>query len=192
MQPSTYGYDVTESKLRQGPVWHARAGINAQTQDYIRWRARGSTASSQVVLVGDYATGAVYTLDLTTYQDNGVTLPRDRTAPFLSAENQWIFLDQVELGTQAGSAPLQGGGTPATVLDPKVELLVSRDGGQTFASAGFGRIGKTGEYLTRCKWQRLGRFRQDRMVLRTRQTDPSPCVWGPGVWLTTTSATGQL
>jgi hypothetical protein len=187
-QPNTYVYDVTESQIRQSPQWHARATLDPTTMQYARWRARGTTATNLTVFAGDYATGDVYMLDLGTYTDNGTLIRRERIAPFFSTDNQWVFVDQVELGTQAGNAPtLVGQGSK-----PVTELQISRDGGQTFISAGFGAIGAMGQYLTRCLWRRLGRARADRVVFRTIQTDPSPCVWGPGIYLTTSQGTGQL
>jgi len=183
----TYGYDVLETQLRSAPIWHVRAGLNTMTGLYTRWRARGSTATGQVVLVGDYTTGDVYNLDISTYTDNGTTLKRERIAPFLSSENQWVYLDQVELGMQAGEGLSSGQGSA-----PVASLQISRDGGQTWINAGFATLGAMGAYVARGIWRRLGRIRLDRLVMRVSQTDPTPCAWGPGLWLNTTPGSGQL
>lgn len=174
----SYAFDHREN------LWHARAGWNETAGDWLRWRARGGTATGQLVLVGDYATGHLYTLDLETYDDDGNPLIAERTAPYLGDENQFVFVNEVELGIQPGV------GT-AACPDPQVELFVSRNGAQTFASAGTRALGKIGEYLTRAVWHRLGRARADRVVLRVRQSDPVKRVWGPGLWVSLSSGTGQ-
>ena len=178
---NTYSFDVLEKR------WAARAAWITNTGRYGRWAARGITAITSTVLTGDYATGNVYTLDLNTYQDNGGILRRERMAPYPSAENQWGFLEQAELGTQVGVGLAAGQGS-----NPVTELQISRDGAQTWISAGFGTLGAMGGYLARTIWRRLGRTRMDRLVLRTIQTDPVPCVWGPGLWLTVSQGTNQL
>ena len=177
----TYAFDVLEKR------WHSRAAWNLTTGGYMRWAARGVTATGTTILTGDYANGNVYTLDLATYADNGSILRRERIAPYPSAENQWGFIDQIELGTQAGVGLISGQGSA-----PVTELQISRDGAQTWISAGFGALGAMGGYLARAIWRRLGRARMDRLVVRTIQTDPVPCVWGPGLWLTLTPGSKQL
>ena len=177
----TYAWDVLEKR------WSARAGFDAVTGRYTRWNAAGVTATGNTVLVGDPVSGAVYTLDLTTYTDAGGILKRERTAPYPSAENQWGFVKSFELGTQAGVGTASGQGSA-----PMVEFFLSRDGAQTFISAGAKPLGAQGQYLTRTKWAPLGRARLDRLVMRTIQTDPAPCVWGPGAWVQIEQGTGQL
>ncbi len=163
-----------------------RAGWNSTTGQYTRWAARGTTATGNTILTGDYNSGNVYTLDLTTYQDNGGILRRERIAPYGGAENQWAFIGPIELGMQAGQGVTVSSAT-------STELLISRDGAQTWISAGFGALGVVGNYLARCIWsQRPFRARTDRLVLRTIQTDNAPCVWGPGMWLTEVKGSGQL
>jgi hypothetical protein len=169
----SYHYDVKESSLKQAPVWGARAGVNESTGDYIRWRARGSTATNNVVYAGDYISGDVYTLDLETYKDNGVTLRRERVVPYLSNGNQWLFVDGVELVTQAGAtSDSTGQGS-----DPQANLLFSGDGTNTWVDRGPAPLGVKGDYTARTMWTRCGRYREDRIVLRIIQTDPAPCVW---------------
>lgn len=177
----TYAFDLREQ------VWHARAGWDSALGVYTRWGARGTTTVGTTVYVGDYASGELSILDLETYTDNGDVLRRERTAPYLDAENQWVFVQQVELGMQAGVGLSTGQGS-----DPQVELQISRDGAQTWTSAGFAALGAIGGYTARAIWRRLGRARGDRLVLRVIQTDPVRCVWGPGLWLQIEAGTGQL
>lgn len=179
----TYHCDLTEQN-----TWAARAGFNTTTGGYTRWRARGLTATNQNVYVGDYLTGDVYTLDLDTYADNGVTIRRERIAPLLSGEPQWLYVHQAQLLAQVGVG-LATGNTEDT--DPQVELLISRDAAQTWVSAGAAPLGKLGEYACRTIWHNLGRFRADLAAFRIIQTAKVRCAWG-SLALTTEQGTGQL
>ncbi len=169
-------------------MWAARAGLNTTTGIYTRWRARGNTEASNMIFVGDYATGDVYTLDLDTYADNGVTLKRERIAPYLSAEPQWLFIRQAQLIAQQGVG-LATGNTEDT--DPQVEMLISRDAGQTWVSAGLAALGKIGVYTQRTIWRNLGRMRADLGVIRVIQTAAVKCAWG-SLALTTENGSGRL
>jgi hypothetical protein len=174
-----YAYDYWEK------TWHARAGWDSINGVYTRWRAAGSTTTKGVVLVGDYANGNIYTLDLQTYTDNGAVIRRERTAPYLSAENQLLFLDQVELGVAPGAGLVLGQGS-----DPQATLEISRDGAHTFVNAGNAPLGKLGDFHDRAIWRRCGSARADRLVIRITQTDPVPCAW-TGAWLRVEPGTGQ-
>jgi len=177
----TYCFDLKEN------LWHSRAGWDSALGVYTRWRARGSMSQNGQIIVGDYNTGTIYRLDLDTYTDNGAVLRRERACPYLSKDNQWIFVDAFELGIQAGSGLSSGQG-----VNPVANLEISRDGAQTWVNAGARPLGAMGRYLDRCIWNRLGRSRADRMVFRVSQTDPVKCVWGPTVWVRFTLGTGQL
>lgn len=176
----TYVWDDTEQ------LWHARAGWDQAKGRFTRWAARGCAHVEGLVFVGDAETGDLYTLDLDTYTDNGAMVVRDRTIPYVSDENQWLFLDQVELAAQVGVGLLTGQGS-----QPVVELSISRDAARTWISAGTAILGAMGAYASRTIWRRLGRVRMDRLVLKVRQTDPVRCAW-LGLHLRSTAGTGQL
>lgn len=177
----TYALDVREQ------LWHARASWDSTTGRYTRWRAQGSTVIDGDVFVGDYLTGDLYTLDPETYTENGGVIRRERTAPYLSADAEWIFVDQFELGMQAGVGLSSGQGNAPTVM-----LEISRDGARTWAHAGQAALGAMGDYTARAIWRRLGRSRADRLVFRVTQTDPVKTVWGPGAWVKAQAGSGQL
>jgi len=160
---------------------------NTTDSTFRRMLARGMCATPGGILVGDYATGNVYLLDPTVSTDNGAIVRRLRRAPYPSAENQWTFLDQVELGVQSGSGTASGQG-----VAPQVMLSISRDSGYNWDPPVAASIGATGQYAARAVWHRLGRVRADRLVLEVSQTDPVPMAWGPGLWLRARPGTGQL
>lgn len=183
----TYCYDATEQKA----PWHARTNYDATTGQHGQWTAQGATTVGGTVYVGDSSTGDIFMLDLNCYTDNGGTIKRSRRAPYLGSENQWVFLDEFELGTQPGVGHVSGtSDTPESV--PEVELWISGDSANTWMCAGASPLGRIGEYRTRTMWTRLGRYRSDRLVLETVQTAPVKCVWGPGAWLRVSPGTGQL
>lgn len=170
-------------------LWHQRASWDAARGIFTRWRARGcaSTTQQNTILVGDYQTGDLYTLDLNTFDDNGDLQVAQRTCPYLSAENQWLFLDQFEVGIQSGVGLVSGQG-----VDPVIMLQLSRDSGNTWTAWTTARMGRMGEYDCRAIFRQLGRTRADRLVVRVRITDPVRRVLGPGAWVKATPGSGQL
>lgn len=179
----TFHCDLLEQNL-----WAARAGLDTLTGAYTRWRARGNTEANNQIYVGDYQTGDLYTLDLDTYTDNGTTIRRERIAPYLSVEPQWLYLRQAQLIAQQGVGLATGNDEDT---DPQVELLISRDNGNTWVSAGLAALGKLGVTTQRTIWRNLGRLRADLGVLRVIQTAAVKCAWG-GLALTTENGTGHL
>lgn len=178
---ASFGWDAREQQ------WHTRSTRDAALGVDKQWIARGLCSPGAAVLCGGWQSDGLFLLDLDAFEDDGGMIVRTRRAPYLSAENQWLFLDQVELGMQAGVGLVTGQGS-----DPKVGLRISRDGAHTFDFAGFANLGAIGDYLERAFWVMLGRARADRLVLEVYQSDPVRCVWGPGLWLRVTPGTGML
>lgn len=176
----TWCYDQRSKGWLQLQGWDNASGT------YVRWRARGFCSFMQKLIVGDYQNGNLYTLDLDTFTDNGSTLMRERTAPYLGTDNQSLFLDQFELGMEAGVGLASGQGS-----DPQLMLDVSWDGAKTWGPVTTASVGKMGDYGAAADWHQLGSGRQDKLVLRVRQSDPVRAVWGPGAWIRATPGTGQ-
>lgn len=175
----TWVYDLREA------LWHQRDSRDSLGV-FHRWRARGLCApGNQAVLCGDYLTGNIYALSLECFDENCTMIRRLRRAPYLGPENQWLYLDQVELGLQAGvqiaAGPNQG-----------VGIQISRDFATTFNGPLYTPEGVAGTPLTRAIWRRLGRARQDQLVIQVIKTDPTRTVWGPGLWLRVSDGSGML
>ncbi len=178
---TSFSFDARET------LWHQRLGWDATNGVYHRWRPRGCCAVGMQVLVGDYQNGNIYALDLDTFTDNGAILKRLRRAPYLSSENQWLFLDAFELGLQSGVGLNRGQGTL-----PALTLRTSGDSGHTWNPAVVSSTtGAMGHYGGLAQWNRLGRFRADRFVAEVSQTDPVRTAWGPGPWLRAQPGTGM-
>jgi hypothetical protein len=191
----TWCYDLTEEAWHQRATW-AAAGGDFQ---YLRWSARASCAFANPAsgllaapLVGQVDSFWLCTLSLDTYTDQlpgtpSTTQPiiRLRTAPYLSAENQWFFLQQIELGIEASL-----GGLTA----PNVMLRLNPNNGASASWTPFmpAAIGLQVDGQAVAQWFQLGRARADRLVLQIVQNNAAPCVWGPGLYLRASPGTGQL
>jgi hypothetical protein len=163
----TFVYDAVEQ------LWHQRAGWNEVSGQWTRWHANGSISIDGNVVVGDYNSGIIYDLSYRVYTDDGVTIRRERTCPYVSnVPGEWTFVDEFQLGIQAGEGLLTGQGS-----SPVATLELSRDGARTWVNAGNATLGEMGQYRARCLWRRLGRTRSDLLVFRLTQTDPVKCVW---------------
>lgn len=110
--------------------------------------------------MGDYLTGKVYTLDDSTYTENGNIIERLRRTSHFFSEKAALFFNLVELEFEYGT----GGGSDAQVM-----LRWSDDYGHTWSQEYWKPIGKIGEYKKRLRWKRLGQSR-DR-VFEIRMTD---------------------
>lgn len=177
---ATWVIDMSEP----GQPWHQRGTWNSDLGAWQPWRARGHAYAFGQNLVGDWFTNKIGRLDLSVYDEYSTPLVAERAAPYLSDDNQWIFLDQIELGCESGV------GNDA-VPDPMVELALSKDSGHTFGQAQLASLGKLGEFTARPRWFLLGRARPDRLVLRIRISDAVKRALGPGLWLTLQHGTGQ-
>ena len=178
-QGETLVYDVREQEWHKRDTWNPTQGVGG------RWRVRGCCAAGGRILCGDYLTGALYALDLDTFTDDDVPIRRLRRTPYLSAENQWLFVDRFELGIQAGI------GTSGQGVAPQVLFRLSRDRAQTWTPPLAASLGAQGAFVTRAVWRTLGRVRADRLVCETTMTDPVRCVWGPGAWIRARPGSGQ-
>jgi len=161
--------------------WHDRSAWNAALGREDCWRVRGHAAVGQLHLVGSRDSGAIWALDLDTYDDDGAILRARRRAPYLGAENAWATIDRIELACEAGVGLTSGQGS-----DPQVELRVSKDSAKTWFSVGTASMGALGEHGACVYWTRIGRVRIDRLVLEVIITDPVKRVFGPGLWITAT------
>ncbi len=79
-----------------------------------------------------------------------------------------IPVRNVRLRTNPGQTEYLSG----AYTNPTVELILSRDGGQTFEDALAGELGEQGEYRTEVEWRALGLADAPGFFARFRVTDP--------------------
>ena len=146
-------------------MWHRRAGWDTPTATYLRHRGNAYAHFAGKHLVGDFATGKIYELDLDTFDEDGDVLRAERTAPVVhdGQSRRRIFFHQLTLDMETGV-----GNT--TTLDPKLMLDWSDDGGHTFGPNRHLSMGRQGAYGVRVVANRLGSACQRNF--RVAITDP--------------------
>ena len=190
---TTWVYDVATQ------AWHERAGF--ENGNFTRHRSNCQVFFNNMVMVGDYENGKVYSFDLDDYSDNGSiqkwlrswrALPTGQNNLKRTAHHSL----QLDLETGVGlsgndpTVPFPPEG-PTLVLDfinqqydiyqpnfvqgfnPQVMLRWSDDGGHTWSNEHWVSIGKIGEYYRRAIWRRLGMTMKLRdRVYEVSGTDP--------------------
>lgn len=102
------------------------------------------------MIVTDYSTGKLYTLNKTTFTDNGAMIPREIISRHLIGDNYIpIYQLWVDMETGVGLATGQGS-------DPQVSLEISEDRGHTWSNEIWRSFGKIGDFQARAWWDRLG------------------------------------
>lgn len=191
---ATWAYDLNTG------LWAQRGYRNTTTGELERHRAETHCFFNGAHVVGDYADGRLYVLDLDTFTDDGDPIYRERTWAQLEAENKWIRHDRGELIAEMG---VGNGGTPPSVTyitdeennaltdeygyplvdetlgepgaDPQVNLCWSDDGGRTYGNNHARSLGQIGVYRNRAMWRRMGRSRSRYYRLWT--SEPVRTAW---------------
>lgn len=113
--------------------------------------------------VSDYRNGNIYQYDPNSYTDNGSMIPMEVWSKHIWEDDKYLGIQQIQVDIESGVGTL-------TETDPVIDLLVSKDGGNSFNSVGFSEMGAIGDYTKRIIWNSLGAA-QD-WILRLRITDP--------------------
>ena len=112
--------------------------------------------------VSDYRNGNIYQYDSTVFTDNGSMVPFEVVSKHIWDDDKYLGISQLHVDIESGVGTL-------TETDPVIDLLVSKDGGNSFTSVGFSEMGAIGELTKRVVWNSLGAA-QD-WVLKLRITD---------------------
>lgn len=147
-------YDATTG------MWHDRKSPSLD-----RWRASCFEEAFGNKLVGDYSTGAIYSLDESVYTDNSTAITRTVTsAPVYMSGNRFATHEFV-VDFEGGVGLTSGQGS-----DPQAMLEWSDDQGNTWSNERWVGMGKIGEYARRARWNRLGSSRE--RTYRLSVSDP--------------------
>lgn len=149
-------------------LWHERGFWNAATAQYEALRVCVHIQTGSVMhLVGDRATGQIYTMDATIPTDvDGSGIVRDRIFRGIDDEQQLVSYPWLQIEFQPGVGTATGQGA-----DPQAMLRFSKDNGRTWGPERWTSIGKIGEYVRRAIWRRIGQARNGTFWLRV--SDPS-------------------
>jgi hypothetical protein len=116
------------------------------------------------MIVADYSTGKLYTLDKTVYTDNGAMIPREITSRHLYGED-YIPIAQLWIDMETGVGLVSGQGS-----DPQVSLQASEDRGHTWSMEIPRSGGQIGVFKQTVFWNRLGS--SPSWTFKIRVTDP--------------------
>lgn len=172
---ATWVYDAATG------MWCERSFSVAQTQTAHRSWCHVFAFGKH--LVGDWATGTIYQMNIGVKNasgswdfcdDFGTVLRRSRRCPIISTENQQIFFSQLEIDLEVGLGPVPPlTNADGTARGPQLILRWSNDSGQTWSDEQFLDCGQAGQYQTRVIARRLGRARKGR-IFEIAMTDPVP------------------
>ncbi len=144
-EDKTWVYDITTE------FWHEWSSFKtAGVATYGRHRGNKSVYYNGKWLVGDYAGGKVYELDMSTYTDDGEAIPRTRITQAVGGDANRIAHHRIELLFEVGSN---------VTSVPQANLRWSDDGTKTWSTAQARNLGASGEYSKRVIWNRLGNAR---------------------------------
>lgn len=146
-------------------LWHERDSWDGAEYGRHRARTHGDIRDWNKALVGDYASGKLYQMSPTLYDEAGTPIRRLRQGPHLSDEQLWHFFHRLQLDLEVGVG----------VADAVFELSWSGDGGHTFNTPIVVTAGALTAYTARVIWRRLGKSR-DR-IFRVTSTAAMPHTW---------------
>lgn len=140
-----------------------------------RWSANSYAYCYRKHLIADFESGDIYELSDTTYTENGDTIIRFRDSAPLHAglldssrgnfDGKDLEMNRFELILNTGVGLVSGQGS-----DPEVMLSFSDDGGRTFSTEMWGKVGMTGDFRKKVEWFALGKFTS--RIIRIRVSDP--------------------
>lgn len=152
---ATWVFDISQN------LWHQRGFYVPANGTYIADRAMCHTFNFGKHLVGDWASGNVYDLSSSYFDDDGAIIRGWRRTPTVADENEWLYFDQIEFILQTGQAPttplVDGDGNPRPA---QLMLRWSNDGGKTWSNTYYLSVGLEGEYDKRVIKRMLGRARK--------------------------------
>lgn len=157
---ATWVYDAATQ------MWHQRAYLDPTTGQFGRHRSNCHMFFAGLHVVGDYANGKLYALDLDYVMDGTDPLVAVRTASHIAdGDYRMVVHNRLQIDMEMGNAPATGQGSmPIALLD------WSDDGGHSWSNQHAAPLGAIGQFRARARWNRLGRAR-DR-VYRLTISDP--------------------
>ena len=159
----TWVYDVATG------AWHERASWN--NGEFMRHRGQCQMNFNSQTIVGDYENGNLYAFDLDVYEDDGQIQKWLRSwRPIPANQNNLNRTTKHGLQLMCESGPGLNLGQGS---DPEAMLRWSDDGGHTWSSEHWTKMGKIGQYGFRAFWRRLGMTLKLRdRVYEVSGTDP--------------------
>lgn len=135
-----------------------------------RWNINSMVAAYNGILAGDRSNGKWNILDFKTHDQGGDTWRRRRVLGSINSDKlgqkgHRVQMSRFELIMEKGVGLITGQGE-----DPKIMIEASYDGGRTWATGTWMRIGRQGEYNLKAEWYSMKSFYD--MVIRITTSDP--------------------
>lgn len=144
---ATWVYDVAEE------LWHERIWSDTDGGEN-RIRANTCAYAYDIVVVGDWQTGALYQWDLNNYTDNSNPIMRIRSWPDIQIEDVRVEHSRLVLDMAVGNIVDT---TPDN--EPLISLRYSDDYGRTWGNPRTYGLGATGQYNRSILFTQLGQAR---------------------------------
>lgn len=141
----TWVYDVSTGAWAERPSFDSAAGLLS------RHRSNCYAAFAGKCLVGDYANGRLYALDLDNFTDDGDTIFRLRAGQTISKNQQQLTFASFQVAIEAGVGLVDGRGDK-----PRMMMRHSDDGGHKWSNRRTTTMGTVGKYGARAKWDFCG------------------------------------
>jgi hypothetical protein len=121
-------------------------------------------------VVADNTNGKVYTLDADTYTNNGEPLQRVRitqsvNGDVIGAKGKRVQMSCIKLIMETGVGLIQGQGD-----NPRIMIEYSDDGGNSWNSGSWPKVGRLGQFTLQVEWFNLESFHE--RIFRISSTDP--------------------
>lgn len=135
-----------------------------------RYNAGSMVEVYNKILVGDRTDGQLYELDFDTYDQAGETWRRRRVigsinGDTLGAKGKRVQMSRFELIMEMGIGLITGQGE-----DPLIMIEASYDGGKSWTTGTWMRVGRLGETNIRAEWFNMKSFYD--MIIRITTSDP--------------------
>lgn len=151
-------------------MWHERlserpfANVDGSRQQDM-YRGKCYTQFKGMNLFGDWYSGKIFKEDDTVSTDDGYTRVLHRITPILHQELKYISVYELEIDVNSGFGTTTGQGS-----DPIMMLRYSLNGGNTFETEEYIKLGALGEYDYKVQKSKLGTSRN--WVIDFKITDP--------------------
>ena len=161
----TWVYDYDAKVWRQRTTLRTKEDI--KDKDYVegRYLASCHVYHNGEHYIGDWKSGKIYQLSSTYYQDGTMPIINEATSAPLHINLDRMSIHSLQPVFQAATSLPSGQGSDATVM-----LRYSKDGGYTWSSEIRKPLGKIGETLRRCKFNKLAYGRS--IIFNIRISDP--------------------
>jgi len=121
-------------------------------------------------LVGHKSNGELYTLDFDTFTQNGNTWQRRRTLTSINGKvfnqpGKRVQMSRMEFIFESGTGLSTGQGD-----NPRIMIEASYDGGRSWSTGTWIRVGRLGEFNVRAEWFSMKSFYD--MIIRITASDP--------------------